>query len=101
MGVTAALQRRLLAGAGVRPERMAAGLHVLRCAAQLFGDAVGPAPLYVRHNRAARGALREGDAVPRLTLHHPADGCPVALADALRGGGGARMPTLLVSGSWT
>ena len=96
--VTSALQERLLADAGVPPTRMAAALHLLRCAASLFGDALGDAtPLYARHNRAARGALCEGDPVPELRLHCAESGAAVPLRSALGDG----MPTLLVAGSWT
>ena len=95
-------------------DRMPAALHALRCAAQLFGDDVAEVtPLYVRYNRATQGSLTEGDALPRLTLHHPTDGRPVPLVEALSGAvdcdnakanpqpATSAVPTLLVSGSWT
>lgn len=112
--VTEALQRRLLREeAGVPPERTAAALFALRAAAQLFPrDAeLRSIPLYVRHNRAAQGGLREGDAVPDVPLHTLRSG-GAALAQAavhgtvagtvsLRAACAGPLPTLLVAGSWT
>ena len=111
--MTEALQRRLLREeAGVSPERTAAALFALRAAAQLFpGDAeLRAIPLYVRNNRAARGDLRQGDAVPDVPLHTLRSGAALAQA-ALRGTAAGAvslrtacagpLPTLLVAGSWT
>lgn len=102
MHVTRRLQERLLSEAGVGPSRMAAGLHVLRCAASLFAEATlaahGALPLYVRHNRASAGQLSEGDAVPAGLIVHDLDGSAVDFATTLSG---RPVPTLLVAGSWT
>lgn len=97
--VTEALQKRLLREAGVPRERMAAALFALRAAAQLFpGDAeLCSIPLYVRHNRAAQGSLREGDAVPDVLLHPLRRDGALSLRAACAG----PLPTLLVAGSWT
>lgn len=99
MAVTRTLQETLLREAGVPPERMAAALHLLRGAAHIVGaDALGDAlPLYVRHNRATAGRLREGDRIPSALRLHQLDGTPLALGEAV----GRGVPTLLVAGSWT
>lgn len=111
MGATRELQRRLLRSAGVPRERMAAALHLLRSAAQLFGaEALGEAlPLYVRHNLASSGALRQGSTIPANDIClHPIDGeIALPLASVLAGaspvhsGTSRGLPTLLVAGSWT
>lgn len=112
MEATRELQRRLLRAAGVPRERMAAALHLLRSAAQLFGAAaLGDAlPLYARHNLASEGALRQGDTIPPSPLLlHPidgGDGGALLLASVLGGAAGSThrgssVPTLLVAGSWT
>ena len=69
LDVTDALQRRLLADAGgVAPERMAAALFAPRVAGELF-PSLAPLSLYRRHNRAAAGTLREGDAPVDVPLY--------------------------------
>jgi len=111
LNVTMALQERLLSEMGVKPSRMAAALHVLRCAASLFGAAAldqhGALPLYVRHNRASVGQLREGDAVPAGLTVHDLEGQPADFASTLLSGRSAAsasssaLPTLVVAGSWS
>jgi len=98
LDVTDALQRRLLADTGgVAPERMAAALFALRAAGELF-PSLAPLSLYRRHNRAAVGTLREGDAPPDVPLYLAADGAPTSLHAACAADG---LPSLVVAGSWT
>ena len=98
--VTDALQKRVLREGGVPPARMAAALFALRAAAQLLPHEpeLAAIPLYVRHNRAAQGSLRAGDAAPDVPLHAPRAGGP---ATTLRAACAAPRPTLLVAGSFT
>ena len=98
--VTDMLQRRVLARANVPVERMTAALFALRAASQLFPEELLTIPLQVRHNRAARGCLCEGDSLVDVPLHplaavHEQEGA-VSLAEAC-----AELPTLLVAGSFT
>lgn len=95
--VTEALQTRLLREAGVSSGRMAAALYVLRTATQLFtsNGELCSIPLYVRHNRAELGALRDGDALPDVTLYN-LDESAVSVRHAC-----GDAPVLLISGSWT
>ena len=98
LDVTDTLQRRLLADTGgVAPERMAAALFALRAAGELF-PSLAPLSLYRRHNRAAVGTLREGDAPPDVPLYLAADGAPTSLHAACATDG---RPSLVVAGSWT
>ena len=104
--VTEELQQRVLRDeAGVPPARMAAALFALRSAAQLFPrDAdLRSIPLYVRHNRAERGALRDGDALPEVPLFplRPAANAAADGATSLRAVCAGTQPTLLVVGSFT
>ena len=94
--------------AGVPPARMAAALFALRGAAQLFPrDAeLGQISLHVRHNRAERGVLCDGDVLPEVPLFtlRPAAAAAAADADAatsLRAVCAGTQPTLLVAGSFT
>ena len=94
--------------AGVPPARMAAALFALRGAAQLFPrDAeLGQISLHVRHNRAERGVLCDGDVLPEVPLFtlRPAAAAADADADAatsLRAVCAGTQPTLLVAGSFT
>ena len=97
LDVTDALQRRLLADVGgVAPAKMAAALHLLRAAGALWPE-LAPLSLYRRHNRAAAGALRAGDAPPDVPLF-AADGAPTTLHAACGADG---RPSLVVAGSWT
>ena len=82
---------------------------MLRAASQLFPE-LRDIPLYVRHNRAAQGELREGDAVPDVPLHTLRSGAALAQAAvhgtiagtvSLRAACAGPLPTLLVAGSWT
>ena len=84
----------------VPQDRMAAALYVLRSASQLFpaDTELRRLSLYVRHNRAAQGSLRAGDAAPDVPLHAPRAGGP---ATTLRAACAAPRPTLLVAGSFT
>lgn len=100
LDVTDALQQRVLTEFGVPPERMAAALFVLRAASQLFPDdaELRQLSLHVRHNRAQRGALRPGDALPDVPLFSPeATGVTTTLREACDG----PQPTLVVAGSWS
>jgi len=104
--VTDALQRSVVEAAGVPPERRAAALWLLRSAAQLWPADEEPrrASLWVRHNRAAAGTLRVGDAAPELPLHPV--GTPARPALGAHGASSvaracAGKPTLLVAGSWS
>ena len=98
--MTDALQRRVLADAGVPERRMAAALFALRAASQLFPhDAeLAAIPLYVRHNHATAGTLRSGDQLPELPLHTLQ---PTGATTSLRASCAGPLPTLLVAGSWT
>jgi hypothetical protein len=99
--VAEALQRTVLERHGVPPRRMSAALWLMRCASQLWPDdpdLSGPhaISLYVRHNRAEQGTLREGDVAPDVPLfglsQHPSSvlrACPFAHR------------TLLVTGSFS
>ena len=107
--MTEELQQRVLRDeAGVPPARMAAALFALRGAAQLFPrDAeLGQISLHVRHNRAERGVLCDGDVLPEVPLFtlRPAAAAADADADAatsLRAVCAGTQPTLLVAGSFT
>ena len=107
--MTEELQQRVLRDeAGVPPARMAAALFALRGAAQLFPrDAeLGQISLHVRHNRAERGVLCDGDVLPEVPLFtlRPAAADADADADAatsLRAVCAGTQPTLLVAGSFT
>ena len=97
--VTDALQRRVLTRVGVPPERMTAALFALRAATQLFPDdlELRSIPLQVRHNRAAQGCLREGNALVDVPLHSLQHGAPsTSVSQAC-----TDLPTLLVAGSFT
>ena len=102
--MTEELQRRVLREAGVPPVRMSAALFVLRSAAQLWPrDAeLRQISLQVRHNRAERGTLRDGDALPDVPLFplRPG-GAAAAAAVGLRAACAGPAPTLLVAGSFT
>ena len=97
LAVTDALQRRLLAEAGVASDQMAAALHALRTAADAHPDEPAFRELpHVRFNRAEAGALKAGDAAPDVPLH-PLDG---GLAEATTlGAVCAGKPTVVVAGS--
>ena len=107
LGVTEELQRRVLAGAGVPPERMTAALYVLRAASQLFpGDEdVQRISLYARHNRASAGTLKAGDELPDAPLYAAAQPPPEGTEEeaplSLRAVCAGPEPTLLVAGSWS
>lgn len=55
-------------GYGGSPDRIRWSVNQLRTATAVYPD-LAEIPLYVRHNRAKRGELREGDLTPDLVLH--------------------------------
>ena len=111
LGVTAEMQERVLAEAGVAKERMAAALWLLRSAHDLWpdDDEMQSISCWVRHNRARAGSLASGDRAPDSRLHPlvPNDsssssrGSAAVCADASVLSVCAGKPTLLVAGSWS
>ena len=108
MAVTEALQRRVAMEAGFNaPYDVEAAVGYLRRAQVTFADdtEVLSIPLYIRHNRCRAGRVVPGMGAPDAPLLLP-DGCTrtsvAALHTAATGGSGlARLPLLLVGGSYT
>ena len=105
LAITEALQRRVAAEAGFStPADVDAAVAYVRAAQRTFaGDAeVLSIPLYIRHNRCRAGVLAPGMEAPDAPLLLP-DGVTRSSVRELHAAaaGGARLPLLLLAGSYT
>jgi len=82
------------------PGEVNIAVHAIRTARQLFPDdpEMYTIPLYVRHNRAHDGPMKQGDSIPDLTLESLADGTTKNLSQYQQRPG---IPLVLLAGSYT
>lgn len=93
LNVTDELQRQVIREFQLDDD-MEEALNCLRCATQIYPE-LSSIPLYVRHNRARDGDLKEGEMVPDVPVVQ-LDNKETTLYNNLK-----NQPTVLISGSYS